>query len=660
MWNRFSIKIQLIVFMTILVTIIEFTTLVIVLNLQKTESQANSLIDAKTISTSLHNDLLKAMLNPNIDTFSDITFRLSAFKKITGVTLYDKNNEPLYKYGNIQHLEQHFNNLQTQPIIYTNKNLYIKQDLEVDNYIFGYTIFDINLDQYNQKNEKLTNTILLIFPFTLLLGVIISIFISKTYTEPFKKLIDAFKNNTPTIKKSDIIKTKSKNEIRDLFDGFNDAMQQIYTSSLKLIFQAEHDQLTGLKNRFFIDKTLQNILKDETKKQCAILSIDLDQFKLINDSAGLQAGDELLKMIAGDLGQHLPKDALLARVDGDEFMILLQNSSLKEATTLLEKILANLSDFRFVWEGEAFSISASIGMVLFKPFEYTLEELIKITHYSIYTAKSKGRNKSYIYEENDEISQRFDNETITAKYIKEALKKGTSRFELFAQPIVPLQYKTKKISYEILIRMWDQNNNFVSPDDFLPTANRYQLMTEIDMYVLWNYLETVTINPTHIEKLHSAHINLAGSSLNNPDFQEKLKLAVKTFDFPWEKLELEVTETSAVGNFNKANEFIQWIKSIGIGLALDDFGTGMASFEYLKSLPFDIVKIDGSFVKDMHNDPIDKAVIKYIQEIATLKGQETVAEYVETQEDLDLLTQMGVTYSQGYFTGKPKPLQEYL
>jgi EAL domain-containing protein (putative c-di-GMP-specific phosphodiesterase class I) len=208
--------------------------------------------------------------------------------------------------------------------------------------------------------------------------------------------------------------------------------------------------------------------------------------------------------------------------------------------------------------------------------------------------------------------------------------------------------------------MWDRDGKFIPPNDFLPTAERYQLMSDIDSFVLWNYLETVISNKAHIDKLHSVHINLAGSSLNNPDFQAKVKEAVEYFDFPWEKLELEVTESSAIGNFNRANEFIGWLKNKGIGLALDDFGTGMASFEYLKCMPFDIVKIDGSFVKEMHNDPADKAVIKYIHEIATLKGQKTVAEYVETQQDVDTLTQIGITYGQGYHLGKPRSLSSWL
>jgi EAL domain-containing protein (putative c-di-GMP-specific phosphodiesterase class I) len=347
-------------------------------------------------------------------------------------------------------------------------------------------------------------------------------------------------------------------------------------------------------------------------------------------------------------------------LDSDGFILLLKNISFEDAKDFLQVSLEKLNDFRFSNKNETFSISACISLVHFKAFEYTLKELLKASFNSLYSAKASGRNKSHIFDKSDENIKRFSIELETAKFIKEALGNGPSRFELFAQDIVPLQYESDKISYEILIRMWDKDGKFVSPLDFLPTAERYQLMTDIDIHVLWSYLEIVTKDKKHLEKLHSAHINLAGSSLNNIDFQTKVKEAIKHFDFPWEKLELEVTESSAIGSFNKANEFISFLKSEKIGLALDDFGTGMASFEYLKSMPFDVVKIDGSFVKDMHTDPTDKAVIKYIQEIASLKNQETVAEYVETKQDVDELRKLGITYGQGYFLGKPRPLSSWL
>ena len=660
MWNRFRIKTQLIVFMTLIVIVVEASTLFFILNVQKKENQQNALSQINAITQSLNNDLLNFILNPNADVLSDITFRLSAFKEIRGVILYDENKKPIFQYGDTKELikEQLF--IFEKKTIFRNEHLFVKKDISADNYSFGFELIDVDLSSFKQKEEQITYTLLAIFPLALLFGFILSLFLSKSYTKPFINLLSAMKESDPTNNKITIIKTTGNNEIKELFDGFNFQMKQIYKSSKKLQFQASHDQLTGIYNRFYIEEQLNNALKDENSEGYNLLYIDLDQFKFINDSAGYQAGDELLKMIASEYSTSLPKDSIFARVDGDGFMVLLKNLSSEEGVEFLKKSLEKLRDFRFIWEGETYSISASIALINFKPFEYTLKELLKATNTTLYTAKDKGRNKSHIYDACDAITKRFTTELETAAQIKEALSNGPTRFELFAQDIVPLQKKSSKVSYEILIRMWDKDNNFISPMDFLPAAERYQLMAEIDMFVFWTYLETVVENKKHIDNLHSVHINLAGSTLNNPDFQEKVKNAIKYFDFPWEKLELEITESSAIGNFNQANEFITWLKSQNIGLALDDFGTGMASFEYLKSLPFDVVKIDGSFVKDMHTDPIDKAVIKYIQEIAQLKGQETVAEYVETKEDVEELRALGITYGQGYFLGKPRSLNSWL
>jgi len=445
-----------------------------------------------------------------------------------------------------------------------------------------------------------------------------------------------------------------------LFNGYNQLMQQVSNSVKELHYQAEHDQLTGIKNRFFLEKELKKALQNSEEVIYNLLAISLDGFDLLHNTEGYQEGDKFLKIIVENYAPSLPKGAHFARVDSNKFLILLKSSK-ESGLIVLQKSLKQLKDCRYSSNENSYSVSASIGFISFKPFEYTLTELIKNVNSALQLAQLHGKDKSYIFNPDDIIAQRFNKELEIETFIKEALSgEGPSKFELFAQAIVPLQYESEQFSYEILIRMWDRENNFIPPDNFLPTASRYQQMHEIDIWVLWSYLETVTQNPQHLKNLHSAHINLAGSSLTHPEFQAKVKEAVVHFNFPWSKLELEVTETSAVGNFKQANEFILWLKNIGIGLALDDFGTGMASFEYLKSMPFDVVKIDGSFVKDMHKDPIDKAVIKYIHEITELKGQKTVAEYVETQEDVDTLREIGITYGQGYFLGKPKPLSDWL
>ena len=660
MWNKLGIKWQLILFITMIVTLVELSTLITVFNIQNRQSKEAAISQIDAISKSLNNDFLKVILNPTTDSFADISYRLSAFKDVNGILLINDKEETLYKYAHIKRLQEFQKAILKKKTIFQDETLLSVKNLTMDGYNYGYILIDTDLSLHLQRKKDIALSILKIFPLALIFGFIITLFISKSYTQPFTKLLKAMQKSDPTNHKVIKVETSASNEIAKLFDGYNKLMQQVSESSKKLHFQAEHDQLTNIKNRFFIDEAIQNALKNEIEIEYNLLYIDLDQFKLINDVAGYLAGDALLKMITSEYTKILPKDALFARVDGDSFMVLLKNSTKEEGIDFLKRSLEKLRDFRFTSEGESYSVSASIGFIHFKPFEYTFKELIKAIESSLYSAKAMGRNKSYIYNPEDNIAQRFNKELETANFVKEALDSGPSKFELFAQDIVPLQYKTDKYSYEILIRMWDKEKNFISPDNFLPTAQRYQLMHEIDIWVLWTYLETVTKNPKHIEKLHSAHINLAGSSLTNPDFQAKVKEAVMTFNFPWNKLELEVTETSAVGNFNKANEFIIWLKNIGIGLALDDFGTGMASFEYLKSMPFDVVKIDGSFVKDMHTDPIDKAVIKYIHEISELKGQETVAEYVETQEDVDVLREIGITYGQGYFLGKPKPLNDWL
>ena len=231
MWHRFSIKVQLILFMTLVISIVEISTLLVVLNIQQKDSRNNAILDADTITKSLNNDLLKVILNPNSDMLSDITFRLSAFKKIDGLILLDTQNKPIFKYGDSSNIISQQNKLLKEKTIFLDDNVLIKENLQAENYTFGYTLINISLSQYKQKHQEITNTILLIFPFTLLLGIIISIFVSKSYTQPFSRLLNAMKKSDPTKNKITIVQTSAKNEIRELFDEFNMQMEQINNSA---------------------------------------------------------------------------------------------------------------------------------------------------------------------------------------------------------------------------------------------------------------------------------------------------------------------------------------------------------------------------------------------------------------------------------------------
>ena len=560
MWKKFNIKTQLIIFMVLIVLTVEATTLFFILKIQKEDNKYSAINEAKSVTKSLNNDFLKYILNPNADILSDITFRLSAFKNINGVLLFDQNNNPIFKYKYIKDLENIKNKLYSENTIFTKDHLFIKNSIEAQDYSFGYQLMDVDLSSFKEKQKDITSTIIAIFPFALFLSFFISLFLSKSFTKPFIKLLNAMKNSDPTNNKIIKVQTNANNEVKELFDGFNKQMEQISISSLKLKHHANHDQLTNIYNRFYIENRLKITLKQKSNKGHNLLYIDLDQFKLLNESAGHQAGDTLLKMFTINYQNSLPKNAIFARVEGGRFIILYENSSKKEGICILEKTLNDLSDFRFVWDNVTYSISACVALVHFNGYEFTLEELVKALNSTIYTAKSKGRNKSHIYNPSDDLTNRFKTELETATSIKEALKDGPSRFELFAQDIVQLQKQSDKYSYEILIRMWDKENNLISPNDFLPAAERYQLMAEIDIFVLWTYLKTVIKNKEHIKNLHKVHINLAGSTLNNLDFQNSIKEAVQTFDFPWEKLELELTESSAIGNFNMANKIYCLVK----------------------------------------------------------------------------------------------------
>jgi diguanylate cyclase (GGDEF)-like protein len=664
MWQKFSIRTQLISLIAVLLFFVELSTLLLITWFDHQERRTIAIEQAMTLGRSINNDLLMALISPSADIYSDIAFRVSGFKSVDALVLFDENNKPVLSHGDLNYTHE----LQGKQLLlgqswFSKKDrLFLQIPVQADNYAFGQALIVINPQQYQTRLQEHFLSLLFIFPILLVIGLLIAWKISLLFTRPFRDLALVMTQNDVQKNHYQSISTVAENEVKLLFDGYNKMISQVKKSTELLDYRSRHDSLTGLYNRYAIEQKLLEVLNHKSDSSCyhALLSLDLDQFKLINDSVGHVAGDELLKMIAHHLRYDMPKTCFLARVGGDDFFLLMTDTSEQEAHVFAQQQIERLKDFRFFWQGNALTVSVSIGMVLFQAFEYTLEKLIKTVDIAFYTAKATGYNKLHIYNKQDIDNKQIRSDINIAGFIKEALQEGPARFELFAQAIVPLQFKHQKISYEVLIRMWDSEQKFMSPDAFLATAERYNRMVDIDIFVLNTYLETVCQYPEHIAQLHSAHINLAGGTLNNPDFQAFVKHAMDTIDFPWECLELEITETSAIGNLAQASEFINFCRSKGIGFALDDFGTGMASFEYLKNLPFNVVKIDGSFIRDMLTDPVDHAMIRYTHDISQLRNQETVAEYVETEEDVKELTKIGITYGQGYYLGKPRPLSEWL
>ncbi len=426
----------------------------------------------------------------------------------------------------------------------------------------------------------------------------------------------------------------------------------------RLSYHASHDMLTGLVNRREFEARLERALKMARAReaQYALCYMDLDQFKIVNDSCGHVAGDALLGQLGALLKSKIRWRDTLARLGGDEFGVLLENCTVEEAIETAESLLRAVQDFRFVWEDRSFRLGASIGVVPIAPETASVAELLTAADSACAAAKDAGRNRVHTWQENDIDLMRRRKEMQWAARINNALEEA--RFELFRQPILPLHDQNPGAHYELLLRMRDEQGQVVAPDVFINAAERYGLTPSIDRWVIANALRWLVSEADERERLAMCSINLSGQSLGDDKF---LPYVIEQFErsgIDPSKICFEITETAAIASYSQANRFINSLKELGCKFALDDFGTGLSSFGYLKHFPVDFLKIDGSFVKEMLHDPIDREMVRSINEIGHLTGKQTIAEFVESQEILTMLRGMGVDYAQGYGIGEPRRIFE--
>jgi diguanylate cyclase (GGDEF)-like protein/PAS domain S-box-containing protein len=427
----------------------------------------------------------------------------------------------------------------------------------------------------------------------------------------------------------------------------------------RLSWQASHDALTELVNRREFETRLGNAL-DKLSHQASehsLMFLDLDQFKVVNDTSGHAAGDQLLKQTSALLQETLGTRGLLARLGGDEFGVLLENSDANSAELTAERLRLAVQELRFTWNGCAFTISVSIGLVHVAG-AITMEETLRAADMACYMAKEKGRNRVQVYHPSDsELVQRVD-EMAWVQRIRNGLDQR--RFCLFAQEIRALNRDEPDHSrVELLLRLRDEDGKLVEPGSFMPAAQRYGLMPLIDRWVIRNAFALLAsrLNSSHPARLSSCAINLSGATLGDDDFVAYVRRQFEIHRVPPGMICFEITETSAIANLLSAKRFIQSLKKLGCRFSLDDFGTGMSSFSYLKHLPVDVIKIDGSFIKEMLKSKIDRAMVETIVHIAKVMGKTTIAEFVESKMILDALREIGVDYAQGYAIGKPSPFE---
>ncbi len=420
---------------------------------------------------------------------------------------------------------------------------------------------------------------------------------------------------------------------------------------------AYHDALTGLTNRHEFERRLRKLLRsDETDGQHALLYLDLDQFKIINDTCGHTAGDELLKQLAVVLHKPIRDTDTLARLGGDEFGVLLEHCGQQRAIEIAQNLLEVVSEFRFSWQEKTFALGVSIGLVMIDHDGKTMSDLLSAADMSCYAAKEKGRNRIHVYHDDDaEVLQRHG-EMQWVNRINSALEE--ERFLLHKQCILPLGSHGANVQHcEFLLRMRDDDGELIMPGAFIPAAERYDLMPRLDRWVIREAFRWVSEQMSSKDGLHgTCFINLSGASLSDARFFAYIRARLSEYEIPEGIICFEITETATIANLGAAVRFIHDIKEAGCLFALDDFGSGMSSFSYLKTIPADFLKIDGMFVRDMLADPMDRAIVAAVNEIGHVAGLRTIAEFVETPQTLDVLRDMGIDYAQGFGIEKPLPL----
>lgn len=425
----------------------------------------------------------------------------------------------------------------------------------------------------------------------------------------------------------------------------------------QLSYEERHDRLTGLINRQECERRITQLLQNShiDSSSHVLCELNIDQFRVINDTCGNVAGDSLIQEVTRMLKQRVRKADKLIRLGGDNFGILLTECSTKEAEKVSLDLLNLFRDYRFEWQGKKYGIRLRMGIAPFNKKIVDSSQVFSMADIACDTARQKSGSRIHIYSIDDEISRKTYEEMQLAARLNDALDKN--QFVLYWQPIVAVSDVSNRIHYEVLIRMLDESGNIIPPGMFLPPAEKYGMSVGIDQWVVNTIFSFCKANPGIMENLSMCAINLSGQSIGNEDLLNTIISNIKKRVIQPNKVCFEITETAVVTNLLEATRFIETLKQYDCKFSLDDFGTGMSSFSYLKSMPVDYLKIDGSFVKNIDSDPIDFSLVKSINEIGHVMGKKTIAEFVENDAILARLSNIGVDYAQGYGIGKPEPIK---
>lgn len=439
-----------------------------------------------------------------------------------------------------------------------------------------------------------------------------------------------------------------------LFDITERRLHQI-----NLQYLNTHDQLTGLYNRrYFLQIMNERIQQNpDTIDKFALIFLDVDQFKVINDTCGHSAGDIFIKELSHELYEVVTDKYPFARLSADQFGLLVAFENSNELRELANALLEQVRTFEFKWDRHLFRQSVSIGIAAYDAKIPSGEELLSYADTACLIAKEGGRDKIHMYSPDMEMHSSYQRDLYWVNEVKNALKED--KFELFYQHYRPLATADERDFYEILVRLRTKDGDLVAPEFFMQSAEKAHISHNIDKCVIEQYFSWLNEHQHHIEGLGKVNINLSGFSLSDDDFKFFLLNAFDKYNIPHQKICFEITETMAIIRMKDAIEFMDDFKKLGCTFALDDFGTGFSSYSYLKNLPVDYLKIDGNFIRDILNDKIDLAMVTSIRDVAEAMKIKTVAEFVESKDIMVQIAKLGVDYAQGFYIAKPEPLLHY-
>lgn len=429
----------------------------------------------------------------------------------------------------------------------------------------------------------------------------------------------------------------------------------------QLSYQASHDATTGLINRREFENQLVAALDkthDNPEHTHALLYIDLDQFKVVNDTFGHTAGDELLVQVSEIIQANIRSTDILARIGGDEFGVLLEYCERDRARDVAEAIRTAVEAHRFIWQEAFTNVRVSIGIVIITDESPSVGSVMSSADVACYSAKDMGRNQIHMYQDSDAAARHEEMKWVSR--ISSALE--DNRFELFYQPIIGIGANKEQAAqhFELLLRMRDENGLLIQPNQFIPAAERYNMMSTLDRWVIHESLSKLADrNSDGAPARYTLAINLSGTSLSEESFLDFVIDELQKQQLPKGAICFEITETAAISNLSRVVHFMQALKKLGCKFSLDDFGSGLSSFTYLKNLPVDYLKIDGQFVRNVADDAVDESMVRAINDVGRAMGIEAIAERVETKEVLDKLAELGIAYAQGYYIARPATVAEF-